>query len=74
MLPQTKNSLPVFGFFTKSMVEFSPKVASQVDTIELDEMQYAEVSIDGGEAVPTLMVVGDMKQHVKRTLGAGLLR
>lgn len=52
----------------------SPKVASQIDTIELDDMQYAEVSIDGGEAVPTLMVVGDMKQHVKRTLGADLLR
>ena len=45
----------------------SPKVASQIDTIELDEMQYAEVSIDGGEAVPTLMLINT--PIVKRSMG-----
>lgn len=34
----------------------SPKVAENIDTITLNDIQYAEVSIDGGEAVPTLMM------------------
>ena len=34
----------------------SPKVAENLDTITLEDIQYAEVSIDGAEAVPTLMM------------------
>lgn len=39
----------------------------------LDDFQYAEVSIDGGAAVPCLMVVGNGNQNVQRSLGADLL-
>lgn len=46
----------------------SPKVAENLDTVELKDIQYAEVSIDGGQAVPTLMMSN--KQNVVRTLGA----
>lgn len=34
----------------------SPKVREKYDTITVDEIQYAEVSIDDAEAVPTLML------------------
>jgi hypothetical protein len=45
-------------FFTAGSITgyVSPKVAAKVDTITLDEIQYAEVSIDGNPAVPTLML------------------
>ena len=49
----------------------SPAVCEKIDTISLDEMQYAEVSKDGGEYIPCLMVVGNHKPM--RTLGEGLL-
>lgn len=35
----------------------SPKVREKVDTVTLDELQYAEVSIDDNEAIPTLMLI-----------------
>ena len=39
----------------------------------LDDLQYAEVSIDGNPAVPCLMVVGNSNKNVTHTLGAELL-
>jgi hypothetical protein len=38
----------------------------------LDDFQYAEVSINGGEAVPCLMVVGNRSNAIK-SLGSELL-
>ena len=40
----------------------------------LDDIQYAEVSLDGGTPVPTLMCVGNSQQNVTKTLGADLVR
>ena len=51
----------------------SPNVMKIMDTCTLDELQYAEVSLNGGEAVPCLMVVGNSEANVKRKLGADLL-
>jgi hypothetical protein len=44
----------------------SPKVQAKLDTITLDEIEYAEISIDGKKAVPTLMM--ENKANVLRTL------
>lgn len=52
----------------------SPAAQKIMDTGDIDDFQYAEVSIDGKPAVPCLMVVGSSKANVKRTLGAELLR
>jgi hypothetical protein len=45
-------------FFTcGSIVGYvSPKVESNLDSVTLDDIQYAEVSIDGKPAVPCLMM------------------
>lgn len=45
-------------FFTAGAIRgyVSPKVQENINTITLDDIQYAEVSIDGNEAVPTLMM------------------
>jgi len=51
----------------------SPAVKAVADSVSLDELQYAECSIDGAPAVPCLMMVGNSQQNVKRTLGADLL-
>ena len=51
----------------------SLNVLKIMDTCTLDELQYAEVSLNGGEAVPCLMVVGNSEANVKRKLGANLL-
>lgn len=51
----------------------SPNVLKIMDTCTLDELQYAEVSLDGGAAVPCLMVVGNAETNVQRKLGAHLL-
>ena len=51
----------------------SPNVLKIMDTCTLDELQYAEVSLNGGEAVPCLMVVGNSEANVQRKLGANLL-
>lgn len=47
----------------------SPKVAERLDDENFTEhdIHYAEVSIDGGKFVPTLMVSN--KQNVVRTMG-----
>lgn len=39
----------------------------------IDNFQYAEVSIDGGAAVPCLMVVGNSNANLKVRLGEDLL-
>ena len=51
----------------------SPNVLKIMDTCTLDELQYAEVSLNGGEAVPCLMVVGKADANVRRKLGENLL-
>lgn len=51
----------------------SPAAKAKMATGTLDDFQYAEVSIDGGAAVPCLMVVGNSEKNVKRTLGDDLL-
>lgn len=51
----------------------SPAALDKMKTGTLDDFQYAEVSIDGGTAVPCLMVVGNGNQNVQRSLGADLL-
>ena len=51
----------------------SPNVLKIMDTCTLDELQYAEVSLNGGEAVPCLMVVGNSGANVQRKLGTNLL-
>lgn len=52
----------------------SPNAQAKIDTGSIDDFQYAEVSINGGEAIPCLMIVGNGNQNVKRSLGAELLR
>ena len=51
----------------------SPAAQAAMETGTLDDFQYAEVSIDGGAAVPCLMVVGNSGKNVKRSLGEDLL-
>lgn len=51
----------------------SPAAREKMSTGTLDDFQYAEVSIDGGPAVPCLMVVGNSGKNVKRSLGVNLL-
>lgn len=52
----------------------SPNAQEKMMTGTIDDFQYAEVSINGAEAVPCLMIVGNGNQNVKRSLGAELLR
>lgn len=51
----------------------SPAAKEKMNTGTLDDFQYAEVSIDGGAAVPCLMVVGNSNNNVRNSLGADLL-
>lgn len=51
----------------------SPAALEKMDgECSLDDFQYAEVSINGGEAVPCLMVVGNRSNAIK-SLGSELL-
>ena len=52
----------------------SPALQKVYQSSTLDDIQYAEVSLDGGVAVPTLMCVGNSQQNVTKTLGADLVR
>ena len=52
----------------------SPALQKVYKESTLDDIQYAEVSLDGGKPVPTLMCVGNSQQNVTKTLGADLLR
>lgn len=52
----------------------SPALQKVYQSSTLDDIQYAEVSLDGGTPVPTLMCVGNSQHNVTKTLGADLLR
>lgn len=52
----------------------SPRAAEALASgAGINDFQYGEVSIDGGAAVPCLMVVGNSAKNVKRSLGEELL-
>lgn len=51
----------------------SPAAQAKIEDGTIDDFQYAEVSIDGGAAVPCLMVVGNSSSNVRKSLGADLL-
>lgn len=51
----------------------SPNALAKMHDGTIDDFQYAEVSIDGGVAVPCLMVVGQGNNNVRKSLGANLL-
>lgn len=52
----------------------SPAVAQKLDTVGLDDLQYAECAKPGtNDWVPCLMMVGNSTANVKRTLGGDLL-
>ena len=63
----------VFFMCGKKAGYISPAAKKIIDTCSIDDLQYAECSIDGKEAVPCLMVVGNSKANVKRELGTDLL-
>ena len=50
----------------------SPKVQENIETVKIEDLQYAEVVIDGGEPVPTIMM--DNKTNVVHVLGSNLLK
>lgn len=43
----------------------SPKVREKIDTVTADELGFAEVSIDGQEAIPTLMLRGPVMRTIE---------
>lgn len=49
----------------------SPKVQENLDTLKIEDIQYAEVSINGNEPVPTIMM--NASNNTVRTLGSNLL-
>ena len=49
----------------------SPRVQENLDTLKIEDIQYAEVSIDGNEPVPTIMM--NASNNTVRTLGSNLL-
>ena len=49
----------------------SPKVQENLDHINIEDIQYAEVSIDGKEPIPTIMM--NAAKNTLRTLGSNLL-
>lgn len=52
----------------------SPAVKAKLDEVTLEDLQYAECAKPGSdEFVPCLMMVGNSKANVKKTLGGSLL-
>lgn len=49
----------------------SPRVQENLDNLKIEDIQYAEVSIDGNEPVPTIMM--NASNNTVRTLGSNLL-
>lgn len=49
----------------------SPRVQENLNTLKIEDIQYAEVSIDGNEPVPTIMM--NASNNTVRTLGSNLL-
>jgi len=70
---QNPNTGKVFFVCGSKKGYVSPAAKAKMADGTIDDFQYAEVSIDGGAAVPCLMVVGNAGQNVKRSLGADLL-
>lgn len=50
----------------------SPKVRENLDSVTINDLQFAEVSIDNNEPVPCLMMKGT--DNVVKTLGGDLTR
>ena len=46
----------------------SPAVLQNMNTVSVQDLQFAEVSIDNKPAIPCLMMVGNASKNVKRTL------
>ncbi len=59
------------GYVSPALQE---KLKEAQGDVALEDMQYAEVSINGGTAIPTLMVVGQSKKNIKYSFGTQLLR
>lgn len=52
----------------------SPAIRAKIDTVQLEDMQYAECAQPGTDNwVPCLMMVGNSEANVKRSLGGDLL-
>ena len=49
----------------------SPRVQENLDNLKIEDIQYAEVSIEGNEPVPTIMM--NPSNNTVRTLGSDLL-
>lgn len=49
----------------------SPRVQENLDNLKIEDIQYAEVSIDGNKPVPTIMM--NASNNTVRTLGSNLL-
>lgn len=49
----------------------SPRVQENLGTLKIEDIQYAEVSINGNEPVPTIMM--NASNNTVRTLGSNLL-
>ena len=70
---ENPNTGRIFFVCGSKKVYVSPAAVEKMATGSIDDFQYAEVSIDGGAAVPCLMVVGNSGKNVKRSLGEDLL-
>lgn len=66
--PNTGNIFFVCGNVTGYV---SPKVRENLDSVTINDLQFAEVSIDGKEPVPCLMMKGT--ENVVKTLGENLI-
>ena len=49
----------------------SPRVQENLGNLKIEDIQYAEVSIEGNEPVPTIMM--NASNNTVRTLGSDLL-
>ena len=49
----------------------SPKVQENLGNLKIEDIQYAEISIDGNTPVPTIMM--NNTNNTVRTLGSDLL-
>ena len=50
----------------------SPKVQENLDNVKIEDLQFADVSIEGNEPVPCLMMKGT--NNVVKTLGSNLTK
>ena len=74
VISENPNTNNVFFMCGTKKGYVSPAVSKAQDTVTLEEMQYAECLKPGSDNwVPCLMMVGNSKANVKRTLGGNLL-